>query len=182
MSPHKGGGGGGGGGASHYSAARVVWCPNCLTQYIGCNLEGTYKEGIRLPTWLYIYWYLYSSPCPLGTDKTNVSCYLGRLQKLLISAHKLLCTLLKMGSYSSTTMCQYWDNRLIYREVYWLFYWHVPIVTHCCAQKFITIQRPVCWVSCKCINNCLNYWAVYWLFYWHVPIVTHCCATVMIHF
>ncbi len=23
-------------------------------------------------------------------------------------------TLLKMGSYSSTTMCQYWDNRLIY--------------------------------------------------------------------
>ncbi len=23
-------------------------------------------------------------------------------------------TLLKMGSYSSTMMCQYWDNRLIY--------------------------------------------------------------------
>ncbi len=23
-------------------------------------------------------------------------------------------TLLKMGSYSSTTVCQYWDNHLIY--------------------------------------------------------------------
>ncbi len=23
------------------------------------------------------------------------------------------CTLLKIGTYSSTTMCQYWDNRLI---------------------------------------------------------------------
>ncbi len=27
-----------------------------------------------------------------------------------------LTTLLKMGSYSSITMCQYWDNRLIYWE------------------------------------------------------------------
>ncbi len=25
-----------------------------------------------------------------------------------------LYTLLKMGSYSSTMVCQYWDNRLIY--------------------------------------------------------------------
>ncbi len=25
-----------------------------------------------------------------------------------------VCTLLKMGSYSSRAMCQYWDNRLIY--------------------------------------------------------------------
>ncbi len=49
-------------------------------------------------------------------------------------------TLLKMGSYSSTTMCQYWDNHLIYWAVYWLFYWHVPIVTHCCATVTITVH------------------------------------------
>ncbi len=38
-----------------------------------------------------------------------------------------------MGCCISTTMCQYWDKCLIYWGVYWLFYWHVPIVTHCCA-------------------------------------------------
>ncbi len=27
--------------------------------------------------------------------------------------HHVKHTLLKMGSYSSTTMCQYWDNHLI---------------------------------------------------------------------
>ncbi len=42
-------------------------------------------------------------------------------------------TLLRMGRYSSTTMCQYWYNRLIYWAVYRLFYWHVPIMTHSCA-------------------------------------------------
>ncbi len=26
----------------------------------------------------------------------------------------LLCTLVKIASFSSTTMCQYWDNHLIY--------------------------------------------------------------------
>ncbi len=36
------------------------------------------------------------------------------LKKYLIS----ISTLLKMGSYSSTTMCQYWDNCLIYWAVY----------------------------------------------------------------
>ncbi len=38
-----------------------------------------------------------------------------------------------MGSYSSTTMCQYWDNRLIYWAVYWLCYWHMSIMTHSCV-------------------------------------------------
>ncbi len=46
--------------------------------------------------------------------------------------------LLKMGSYSSTTTCQHWDNHLIYQAVYWLFYWRVPIVTHCCAIHVVT--------------------------------------------
>ncbi len=30
--------------------------------------------------------------------------------------YKNYSTLLKMGGYSSTAMCQYWDNRLIYWE------------------------------------------------------------------
>ncbi len=130
MSPHKRGRGGGGGGGEHLTTVLHLWCGVLIAWLSIWDLEGPYKEGIRLPTRLYMYRYLYSSPCPLGIDKTNVSSYLGRLQKLL---RLLLCTLLKMGSYSSTKMCQYWDNRLIYWAVYWLFYWHVPIVTHCCA-------------------------------------------------
>ncbi len=39
----------------------------------------------------------------------------------------------KMGRHSGTTMCKYWDNYLICWAVYWLFYWHVSIMTHCCA-------------------------------------------------
>ncbi len=61
-----------------------------------------------------------------------------------------LTALLKMGSYSSTTMCQYWDHRLICWGVYWLFYWHVPIVTHCCAtysnDPYWTVYNP--WGIC----------------------------------
>ncbi len=53
-------------------------------------------------------------------------CYTQKLhqkqtQVIMPAAHSFstiesIYTLLKMGSYSSTTMCQYWDNRLIYWE------------------------------------------------------------------
>ncbi len=34
--------------------------------------------------------------------------------ELVSNEYHYLGTLLKMGSYSNTTVCQYWDNRLIY--------------------------------------------------------------------
>ncbi len=46
-----------------------------------------------------INFYAYATP--------DTSLYI--LDKVVVSP-----TLLKMGSYSSTTICQYWDNRLIY--------------------------------------------------------------------
>ncbi len=59
-----------------------------------------------------------------------------------------------LGRYSasSTTMCQYWDNRLIYRLVYWLFYWHVPIVTHWCA--IVTTHFQQCMLIQALLSVC----------------------------
>ncbi len=39
-----------------------------------------------------------------------------KIEVALLSSNQntLLTTLLKVGSYSSTTMCQCWDNHLIY--------------------------------------------------------------------
>ncbi len=55
-------------------------------------------------------------------------------------------------SYSSTAMCQYWDNRLIYWAVYWLFYWRFPInkTLLCYSNKpFLTVYswRSITWLT-----------------------------------
>ncbi len=41
------------------------------------------------------------------------ACY-GNLHAAVKSGSALSPALLKMGSYSSTMMCQYWDNSLVY--------------------------------------------------------------------
>ncbi len=86
---------------------------------------GTTPEYPAIPVWLCRHRFYGYMQCQSGcADRKNA--------------------LLKMGSYSSTTMCQYWDNHLIYWVVYWLLYWHVPIITHCCAIVTTHVHlRPV---------------------------------------
>ncbi len=74
----------------------------------------------------------------------------------------ILCTLLKLGSYSSTPMCQYWDKCLIYWEVYWLFYWHVPIVTHCCAIVTTHFQQCACLGTFRFVDTLKEITMSYW--------------------
>ncbi len=49
----------------------------------------------------------------MGTPRPGQPCCTGTAW-----GHQLVISPLKMGSYSSIMMCQYWDNCLIYRAVY----------------------------------------------------------------
>ncbi len=44
----------------------------------------------------------------------NVGMFLESYVAVLTTLKWVVTTLSKMGRYSSTTICQYWDNRLIY--------------------------------------------------------------------
>ncbi len=63
-------------------------------------------------------------------------------KQLILHVCTYSVTLLKMGNYSSITMCQYWDNHLIYWAVYWLFYWHVPMLCYS-NEPFLTVYQHV---------------------------------------
>ncbi len=88
-----------------------IYSPFCniySIQSLYRGVEGRVKVQVEVQSAMFTT-RVFARLCQAISDALLVT--LTYLHYMLVSC---LPALLKMGSYSSTTMCQYWDNRLIY--------------------------------------------------------------------